>query len=365
MSGFFSVFHTVFTGIVLQAVPFLLLGALLSSALFVFIPGTIFLKVFPKKYGLGFVTALFAGVLFPVCECATVPLMRSLIKKGVAMPIAVTFMLASPIINPISIISTMYAFPQQPMAALYRVYFGLVIAFATGLVLLLYPESAYVREDVISSLSEDMAAQDIGKQNDIFREAPAAAGSLFQSTASEAELQAVLYLATGRATGSKLGGDSEGNGWSSGVDGKQTVSRRIYSKLSALIMHTCSEFFAAGPFLIIGAFMTALLKAVVPQEFFSTTSGSTAGALLSMMLFAFIFSACSTSDAFIARSFLNRFPLGSIFGFLVYGPMMDIKNLFMLLSLFKKRFVIELTLIITAVNFIGISFLTRFFLDTL
>ena len=65
MSGFFSVFHTVFTGIVLQAVPFLLLGALLSSALFVFIPGTIFLKVFPKKYGLGFVTALFAGVLFP------------------------------------------------------------------------------------------------------------------------------------------------------------------------------------------------------------------------------------------------------------------------------------------------------------
>ena len=77
------------------------------------------------------------------------------------------------------------------------------------------------------------------------------------------------------------------------------------------------------------------------------------------MLFAFVFSACSTSDAFIARSFLNRFPSGSILGFLVYGPMMDIKNLFMLLSLFKKRFVIELTLIITVVNFIGISVLVR------
>ena len=124
-------------------------------------------------------------------------------------------------------------------------------------------------------------------------------------------------------------------------------------------MHTCSEFFTTGPFLILGAFITALMRAAVPQEFFSITSGSAAGSLLVMMLFAFVFSACSTSDAFIARSFLNRFPSGSILGFLVYGPMMDIKNLFMLLSLFKKRFVIELTLIITVVNFIGISVLVR------
>ena len=118
----------------------------------------------------------------------------------------------------------------------------------------------------------------------------------------------------------------------------------------------------ATPFLILGAFITALIRAAVPQELFSITSGSAAGSLLVMMLFAFVFSACSTSDAFIARSFLNRFPSGSILGFLVYGPMMDIKNLFMLLSLFKKRFVIELTLIITAINFIGISVVTRLFL---
>ena len=330
MQAFFSTVHTVFTGIVLQAVPFMLLGALLSSALYAFVPDRLLIKVFPKKYGIGFLTALFAGALFPVCECAAVPLMRSLIKKGVAMPIAVTFMLASPIVNPISIVSTLYAFPQQPSVAFYRLCFGLLIAFAIGLLLLFYPEEKYLKEDF--DREPAVQPQSLGDAAAAFR---LATGRRTQNSRSEAQLDNL----EGTATESK--------------------AHRLQAKVYALLMHTCSEFFTTGPFLILGAFITALIRAAVPQEFFSITSGSAAGSLLVMMLFAFVFSACSTSDAFIARSFLNRFPSGSILGFLVYGPMMDIKNLFMLLSLFKKRFVIELTLIITAINFIGISVLIR------
>lgn len=333
MTAFFSTVHTVFTGIVLQAVPFMLLGALLSSALYAFVPDRLLIKVFPKKYGLGFLTALFAGALFPVCECAAVPLMRSLIKKGVAMPIAVTFMLASPIVNPISIVSTLYAFPQQPSVAFYRLCFGLLIAFAIGLLLLFYPEEKYLKED----FDREPAVQ------------PQSLG----------DAAAAFRLATGRSTQ-----NSRSEAQSDNFDGITAESKVqwLQVKVYTLLMHTCSEFFTTGPFLILGAFITALIRAAVPQELFSITSGSAAGSLLVMMLFAFVFSACSTSDAFIARSFLNRFPSGSILGFLVYGPMMDIKNLFMLLSLFKKRFVIELTLIITAINFIGISVLVRTFL---
>ena len=330
MTAFFSTIHTVFTGIVLQAVPFMLLGALLSSALYAFVPDRLLIKVFPKKYGIGFLTALFAGALFPVCECAAVPLMRSLIKKGVAMPIAVTFMLASPIVNPISIVSTLYAFPQQPSVAFYRLGFGLLIACAIGLLLLFYPEEKYLKED----FDREPAVQ------------PHSLG----------DAAAAFRLATGRSAQNSRSEPQSDNFGSITAESKvQWLQVKVY----ALLMHTCSEFFTTGPFLILGAFITALMRAAVPQELFSITSGSAAGSLLVMMLFAFVFSACSTSDAFIARSFLNRFPSGSILGFLVYGPMMDIKNLFMLLSLFKKRFVIELTLIITAINFIGISVLVR------
>lgn len=330
MTAFFSTVHTVFTGIVLQAVPFMLLGALLSSALYAFVPDRLLIKLFPKKYGIGFLTALFAGALFPVCECAAVPLMRSLIKKGVAMPIAVTFMLASPIVNPISIVSTLYAFPQQPSVAFYRLCFGLLIAFAIGLLLLFYPEEKYLKED--------------------FDREPSVQPHTFGG------VDTAFRLATGRSAQNSRSEPQSDNFGSITAESKvQWLQAKVY----ALLMHTCSEFFTTGPFLILGAFITALMRAAVPQEFFSITSGSAAGSLLVMMLFAFVFSACSTSDAFIARSFLNRFPSGSILGFLVYGPMMDIKNLFMLLSLFKKRFVIELTLIITAINFIGISVLVR------
>lgn len=330
MTAFFSTIHTVFTGIVLQAVPFMLLGALLSSALYAFVPDRLLIKLFPKKYGIGFLTALFAGALFPVCECAAVPLMRSLIKKGVAMPIAVTFMLASPIVNPISIVSTLYAFPQQPSVAFYRLSFGLLIAFAIGLLLLFYPEEKYLKED--------------------FDREPSVQPHTFGG------VDTAFRLATGRSAQNSRSEPQSDNFGSITAESKvQWLQVKVY----ALLMHTCSEFFTTGPFLILGAFITALIRAVVPQELFSITSGSAAGSLLVMMLFAFVFSACSTSDAFIARSFLNRFPSGSILGFLVYGPMMDIKNLFMLLSLFKKRFVIELTLIITAINFIGISVLAR------
>ncbi|QSH91977.1 permease [Treponema medium] len=334
MPAFFSTIHTVFTGIVLQAVPFMLLGALVSSTLYVFVPDRVLIKVFPKKYGLGFVTALFAGVLFPVCECAAVPLMRSLIKKGVAMPIAVTFMLASPIVNPISIISTLYAFPQQPSVTFYRLYFGLLIAFGIGLLLLFYPEEKYLKED--------------------FDREPAAQSRTFGGAV------AAFRLATGRTSTQNSRSEAQSDNFDNTA--AKSKAQWLQAKVYTLLMHTCSEFFTTGPFLIFGAFITALIRAAVPQEFFSITSGSAAGSLLVMMLFAFIFSACSTSDAFIARSFLTRFPFGSILGFLVYGPMMDIKNLFMLFSLFKKRFVIELTLIITAINFIGISMLVRLFL---
>ena len=249
------------------------------------------------------------------------------------MPIAVTFMLASPIVNPISIVSTLYAFPQQPSVAFYRLSFGLLIAFAIGLLLLFYPEEKYLKED--------------------FDREPAAQPHIFGGV----DVDTAFRLATGRtsAQNSRDGPPSDDSGDTAAESKLQWLQAKVY----ALLMHTCSEFFTTGSFLILGAFITALIRAAVPQELFSITSGSAAGSLLVMMFFAFVFSACSTSDAFIARSFLNRFPSGSILGFLVYGPMMDIKNLFMLLSLFKKRFVIELTLIITVINFIGISVLTR------
>ncbi|MNZ76586.1 putative permease [compost metagenome] len=72
-----------------------------------------------------------------------------------------------------------------------------------------------------------------------------------------------------------------------------------------------------------------------------------------MMGFAFVLSLCSTSDAFVASTFMHSFSSGSLLAFLVFGPMLDFKNLLMLLSVFKTKFVLYLAFLICTVVFIG------------
>lgn len=301
MVSFFYVVNTIFLSILLQALPFMLIGAMISSMLHVFISDQFVVKIFPEKNGVGFLTAIAGGLIFPVCECASVPVITGLMKKGVAMPVAVTFMLAAPIVNPISIMSTLYAFPDNPLIALYRVLFGIITSAGIGFLLLCYPKTKYLKD------TDDFDVKTC-------------------------------------------------------TDGMEIYLNFSY-KIEKMFLHTNKEFFTAGKYLILGAFITALIRTLVPADFFAmfNKTHSHTGILI-MMLFSFLFSACSTSDAFIARSFYGAFSLTSIMGFLVYGPMMDIKNIFMLLSFFKKRFVFELVIIITVINIIFISAMGFIFL---
>ena len=309
------VFNTVFTSILMQAFPFMLIGILVSSALHVFVPGEFIVKLFPTKRGLGFVTALFAGIFFPVCECAIVPVITRLARKGVSVPIAVTFMLAAPIINPIVILSTLYAFPGQPEVALIRVGCGLGIALVIGLALSAFPEKSAVL--LPEADTHETHGHDGHNHANHDGHASCACGC--------------------------CGHDHEDT-----AGGKKSVD----AKLTALFIHAGEEFFSVGKYLIIGALVASLIQTLVPKDTFMGLSSHSGLSLLIMMAAAFLFSACSTSDAFIARSFTSRFTLGSVMGFMVFGPMMDIKNLLMLFSGFKKRFVLKLALVIFALNFV-------------
>lgn len=310
-----EVFNTIFTSILMQAFPFMLIGLLVSSVMHVFVPDELIIKIFPKKNGLGFLTAMFAGVFFPVCECAIVPVMTGLVKKGVPMPIAVTFMLSAPIINPIVIISTLYAFPGQPEIMFMRVGFGLLIALLVGLTMKVFGD----RMPMLIDESE------------------------YYCHPSE----------VGRHTHVGCSCHCHHN--------EEHVKKGILDKFKDLFLHSGEEFFIVGKYLILGAFMTSLIQILIPKEVFVQLGIQKELSLIVMMSMAFLFSACSTSDAFIARSFTNNFSMGSIMGFLVFGPMMDVKNLLMLLANFRRSFVIKLSLLILILNFMVLKFLTILF----
>ncbi len=133
-----SDYLTIFFSILIEAIPFVTLGVIVSSLLTAFVKDEWLLKMIPKQKFLGHLVIAFFGCVFPVCECGNVPVARRLIEKGLPVSQAVTFLLAAPVINPIVIISTYIAFRFAPEVVVLRVAISFVIAIVTGLVVSLH-----------------------------------------------------------------------------------------------------------------------------------------------------------------------------------------------------------------------------------
>jgi uncharacterized membrane protein YraQ (UPF0718 family) len=123
---------TVFVAISVQALPFLVLGTLLSAAITAFVPPSVFTKVLPRRQSLAVPVAGAAGAILPGCECASVPVASGLMARGVAPAAALAFLLSSPAINPIVLTATAVAFPKQPEMVLARFVASLGTAVLMG-----------------------------------------------------------------------------------------------------------------------------------------------------------------------------------------------------------------------------------------
>ena len=286
-------FSIVFSSIVIEALPFILIGAVLASFMQVYISNNIFNKIISKNKLLGSIQAGIIGVFLPVCECATVPITKGLLNKKVPLNVAITYMLAAPIVNPLVILSTYYAFDGNIKVVLLRVGVGFSIAVIAGLLMLC-----------------------LSGENNIFIDN------------GEGELQ-----------GKCLCGCSE-------IDDNS-------SKPIRLLKHTSLEFYEIGKYFIVGATLASIFQTFVPRDIIFYFENSAVLSIIILMAFSFLISLCSEADAFVASTFMNRFSLGSITGFLIIGPMIDLKNTIMLFSIFKKSFVIKLLFVVFSLCFIA------------
>ncbi|MBS7525100.1 permease [Fusibacter paucivorans] len=285
----------IFLGIILQAVPFLLIGVLLSSVLQILVPQRLIERYFPKSIGMGMLFAVLGGFLFPVCDCASIPVFKGLLRKGVPLPAAVTFMLVTPVINPWVIVSTYYAFSGDLFIVASRICFGIITAIFIGTTYIIWP----------------------------------AGDNLFRETRYEEILCSCGFY-------------------------EDTTDGKLKERFWVVMRHAQATFFDVGKYLVIGTFVSAILQVINIQNTLGVYQG--AGAVVVMMCLAFALSLCSSSDAIVARSFLSQFSLGAIMGFIVFGPMMDIKNVLLLSSSFSKHFIIRLLLTTFGVCF-GVVYL--------
>ncbi len=289
-------FVTIFLGIFIEAVPFLLAGSLVSGFIAVFMDQGMIERFLPKRALPAALAGSLMGMVFPVCECGVVPVTRRLYEKGLPMSIGVAFLLAAPVINPIVILSTQAAFGWGPVLW-GRIGFTILVAMLVGLIFHL-----------------------------------AKPGELLLPAVNDAHCDAVH---PGHAAPAA----------------KPPVGVRVRQSLFT----AGDDFIDMARYLIAGSMLAAGMQTLVPQSALLAIGQGPVISVVAMQALAFVLSICSTVDAFVALAFSGTFTVGSILAFLTFGPMVDIKSALMFLGVFQRRIVLYLIVLpLLLTLFIGV-----------
>ncbi|MDQ1556598.1 MAG: uncharacterized protein QOI02_1600, partial [Actinomycetota bacterium] len=140
-------FLTLSASVIIESLPFVILGIVLSIAVQVWIPDRVIMRILPRNPILRRVAISFLGVLLPVCECGNVPLARGLIVKGFTVSESMTFLLAAPIVNPITILTTQQAFGWNGGILIARLAGGFLIANLVGWLFSRHPDQQSLLTD--------------------------------------------------------------------------------------------------------------------------------------------------------------------------------------------------------------------------
>lgn len=315
---------TLFLSLLVEAMPFLLLGVLLSSILLFFIDERKLISNLPSHPILGAMVGSCIGFLFPVCECGNVPVARRLIIKGVPISVAIGFLLAAPTINPIVIWSTWVAFRDQPEIVFLRVLFSFTIATIIGCIF-------SVQKDARPLLQNSLV-----KRINLVDESSL---SIPETRSKRAEkipvlLQSGTFLLS--QTGQPVRMDSS---LSIALPNPEPQSRFFSNKTSAFLNNIILELRELGGMLVIGSAIAACIQEFVPRGFVLNLGQDTFSSIIAMIFLAVIVSICSTVDSFFALSFASTFTTSSLLAFLVFGPMIDLKSAGLMLSIFKPKII--------------------------
>ena len=293
-------FAVAFLSVLLEGIPFLLLGSLISGLVDAFVSPEKLAQVLPKNRTAAVLVSGLLGLAFPMCECGSVVVIRRFLRKGLPVGCAVTYMLGAPIVSPIVALSTFAAFRGQNPAemTLLRLGLGLGIAILVGLLLDRLPVHAILQNGVVSP------------------------------EPSPAPRRARGGLSVGTAPGTP----------------DDPLQPSVGTKLLRSVYSAATDFLDVAVFFVIGAGITAVLGTAVDRSLLAPLAATPLMAIFAMMAAALALALCSTTDAFIAATSFPGFPMTAKLAFLVFGPMFDLKLYWLYGLLFKRKVVVLLGL---------------------
>jgi uncharacterized membrane protein YraQ (UPF0718 family) len=283
-----------FTSILYEALPFIILGAVIAGILEELLPQKLVARVLPRSRTLAIAMGGLLGLIFPMCECGIIPVMRRLLRKGLPLSCCVAYILAGPVINIVVLLSTYVAFsktrlgpPDYQMNSLWmsglRAGLAYLVAFGTALIV----ERQYQRYGT----------------------------------------KLLMPLAI-PPSHTPLGDDDP-----------DAPGRTVGQRLAAISETALHDFIDITVFLILGAFLSAIVRLMLSTETIAQlSSGHAVLSILVMMGLAVVLCLCSEADAFVAASFTTLRPAAKL-AFLVLGPMLDFKLYMMYTRVFRPRLI--------------------------
>ncbi len=290
-------FILTFTGILYEAMPFIVLGAIIAGILEEFLPPSLISRILPRNRFLSVLLGGVLGLIFPMCECGIVPIMRRLLRKGVPLGCCVAYLLAGPIINPVVISSTLVAFSGQ---------------------------ETHITRDVLTHPMGRwwMTGLRVGL------------GYLVAVTTSL--IVDWQYRKYGKALLTPLAWPSDQS-----IEDDNAFTRKpsLWKRLGNVSDTALHDFVDITAFLILGALLAAFVRLWLTQETIATLSQQhIILSILLMMSLAILLCLCSEADAFFAASFVTLAPAAKL-AFLVLGPMMDLKLFMLYTRIFRPRLI--------------------------
>lgn len=318
----------IFLSVVIEALPFVLLGCLISGALQVFLTPERVRRLLPKNKLASILVGCVLGFFFPSCECGIVPIINRFVTKGVPIPTAFAFMLTAPIVNPIVLFSTYIAFGNSTKFALLRVGGAFFVAIIVGSWLAYFHQGSVLKKGRLPlATSNSQAPADLTLTEEV--------------TAKGEPIPAVALMGIT---------NTEVTGSSTVVKSPDTMPqpqrKNLLVQVNHVLHHSLDEFFDTGRYLIIGALIASAMQTYLPTAALLTLGSSKLLAILVMLVLAFVMSLCSEADAFIGASLMSLFGTAPVVAFLVLGPMVDIKNLLMMNRYFSGKFILALVALI-------------------
>ena len=284
----------IFQGLLLEAIPFLLLGVAIAGLARWLVPQTAWIQRLPRNPLLAPITGALMGFALPACECGNVPVARRLLASGAPMGTAFGFLFAAPVLNPIVIASTWAAFPDQPWLLVARPLGAFVIAVLLSLLLVQLPETQLLEHALLSERRMSQPLSNVG-----------------------------LLERSGGLVGDPI------------QEFSPTQSTRL--RASDVLEQSSREFLDLLALLVLGCLIAALVQTWLPRSWLLAVGGAPTGSILALMLLAVVVSVCSSVDAFLALGFAAQVTPGALLAFLLLGPVVDLKLVGLFTVLMRPR----------------------------